>query len=735
MLSGCGDDDTATTPAPAPPPPPPPPAPEPEPEPEPPAPEAPATPTGLIVSETSETSITWTWDAVEGATAYAVQASADEMFDATDMVHVVLMPTFTASDLPPETSVFVRVAAAVGTLEDHILSAWTTHVTGMSAMPPPEPEPEPEALDPVMVTFSLPMGESHFLVGIAGDDDAATAMAMVNSKIMVMSNTDALIEPMFVENANAVRVAKSEEMEMGEETEEMPEMADATNTPFAFVSWQLLQQKVVDEGATFKITRLTMGANQEMEPTGDSAYLTCGPFNCADGMDRPDLALADSGICNDWEHEIRLDVGFVDNTVVNPEADDAGDPTLDDGIDVGWTYMSNTDLEVTHHFGGTFMVEAKAKEKSRMTALTVSGGGPALLHPAKENNAEGTGGETLDSLFGGALTIGPERWACDSLGATTETDALGSDYNPANLSVTKPDGCFRISANGVNYLADYSIELAAAGSAVSWGTVDWTKVYEEGANPFMDLTCDTVMVAAADEVDVCALFEDEVDRALEAGWGGANVYLEGDDSDFVVTTTGTEAATADVGGDAELNWEVESASKPRQFGTIWYDNDGDPATDRGPGVDLYADTPDGAAATGGEPDTPVRDGLILALLDDDGDPLHGDIGKVDRRKPNTASPPVKNQAAGSDGKADNYADGNEACSDDDGGDGCDAKMLIPLDYTFKSGTAFECEADRTVMVECTWDAQGQLSIATGIPATDQLTALNLGAFLSCKVPE
>ena len=91
VLSGCGDDDTATTPAPAPPPPPPPPAPEPEPEPEPPAPEAPATPTGLMVSETTETSITWTWDAVEGATGYAVQASADEMFDATDTVHVVLM--------------------------------------------------------------------------------------------------------------------------------------------------------------------------------------------------------------------------------------------------------------------------------------------------------------------------------------------------------------------------------------------------------------------------------------------------------------------------------------------------------------------------------------------------------------------------------------------------------------------------------------------------------------------
>ena len=100
-------------------------------------------------------------------------------------------------------------------------------------------------------------------------------------------------------------------------------------------------------------------------------------------MDVPDLALADSGVCNDWEYDIRLDVGFVDNTAMNLDPrrradvfpsgiDQDGDATLDDGIDVGWTYMSNTDLDVIHHFGGTLMVEATAKKKSRMTALGVT---------------------------------------------------------------------------------------------------------------------------------------------------------------------------------------------------------------------------------------------------------------------------------------------------------------------------------------------------------------------------
>ena len=144
LVSACGDEDVPapTTPV-APPPPPPPPEPEPEPEPEP-----PATPTGLMVSATTENSITWTWNAVEGATAYAVQISTDEIFGDDDAIALALTATYTVSDLPPSTSVYLRVAAGVGTsLEDALLSGWSTHVTGMTAMPPPPPPPpEPPAV-------------------------------------------------------------------------------------------------------------------------------------------------------------------------------------------------------------------------------------------------------------------------------------------------------------------------------------------------------------------------------------------------------------------------------------------------------------------------------------------------------------------------------------------------------------------------------------------------------------
>ena len=149
FVAACGDEEVPapTTPGPAPTPPPPP---EPEPEPEP---EAPATPTGLHVDEATATSITWHWTAVEGALGYAVQVSMDEMFDDTDQIALALEASYTATDLSPETSVYVRVRAGTGTpealaaavatgdLSGLVLSDWSTHVTGMTTAVPLAPAP------------------------------------------------------------------------------------------------------------------------------------------------------------------------------------------------------------------------------------------------------------------------------------------------------------------------------------------------------------------------------------------------------------------------------------------------------------------------------------------------------------------------------------------------------------------------------------------------------------------
>ena len=151
FVAACGDEEVPSPTTPAPPPPAPtPPAPEPEPEPEP-APEPPAVPVGLRISASGVDSITWTWNAVEGATGYVVQSNMDEMWDDTDTVMFGLLPfttetTYTRTGLEAGTTVYARVAAAAGTAEAPLVSAFSTHVTGMTAEPEPEAPPAPANL-------------------------------------------------------------------------------------------------------------------------------------------------------------------------------------------------------------------------------------------------------------------------------------------------------------------------------------------------------------------------------------------------------------------------------------------------------------------------------------------------------------------------------------------------------------------------------------------------------------
>ncbi|MXW38503.1 MAG: fibronectin type III domain-containing protein, partial [Acidobacteria bacterium] len=133
-LATCGGD-SPTAPAPTPPPPVPSPPAQPQPPPAPPA------PTGLHVSATTPDSITWTWTAVEGATAYMVQVSVDEVFDDTDAVVTTTEVSYTVTGLSPESGRRLRVRAVAGTAEAPVESAWSSPVAGMSAMPPPPPVP------------------------------------------------------------------------------------------------------------------------------------------------------------------------------------------------------------------------------------------------------------------------------------------------------------------------------------------------------------------------------------------------------------------------------------------------------------------------------------------------------------------------------------------------------------------------------------------------------------------
>ena len=146
FVAACGEEETPapTTPPPAPPPTPTPPPPEPEPE-------APAVPTGLHVDARTANSITWHWNAVEGAVGYVVQASMDETWEASDTVTFNGAPFttethYTATELEPETTVYVRVASAAGTVAAPVVSDFSTHVTGMTTADTPPGPPVPANL-------------------------------------------------------------------------------------------------------------------------------------------------------------------------------------------------------------------------------------------------------------------------------------------------------------------------------------------------------------------------------------------------------------------------------------------------------------------------------------------------------------------------------------------------------------------------------------------------------------
>ena len=639
VLSGCGDDDTATTPAPAPPPPPPPV----DPDPPPPAPEAPATPTGFHV-DTTQTSLTWHWNAVEGALAYAVQVSTDEMFDDTDTITPTTETSFTVADLAPQTTLYGRVRAAAGTLEDPLLSAWTTHVTGTTDMPPPPPpppmapatptglmaeegdgsitwswdavegadgyavqvsmdemfdemdettytmetmhtvsdlgygetrfarvastsgegeamlmsmytthvtgmsmaEPPPPPPPPapdVEVTFSLSedADSPHFLVA-DDDDDEATAMASVNSEIMVTSNSDAIITPMFVDGANGVSVMEGD------------------NMPFGRVSWGLMQSAVLSDGATFMVQRAVIGANQ-MDDSGDVAYVTCGPFECADGMDPPVPSIANSPVCNAWEPTVEIQVGKIDNDVVGEDTtplNGGGDAIPDgvntnDGIDLGIVTSSSIEMTVTHIFSGV------AKGENLETRTTAAKGTNRVLTMkdigvAIDADADTNGNGKIDDA---------ERLVCDN------------PYDDGSIT-DRPAGCFRLKGpgtfgrhartdapNGANYLAGYSLKLTPSGAGVTWGRVDWEE------DPFEDLTCDSTTIQVADELDICDMFQEEVDYAIGTDGWSPEVRFNDTTNRAVMWLASAERS----GSNGDTGASNGTATKGKYFKTLWFDDD------------------------------------------------------------------------------------------------------------------------------------------------------------------
>ena len=630
------------------------------------------------------------WDEVEGATGYQVQVSTSEDFSGAETTDVE--GTSHAVDVDAGSTSYLRVRAT-GAGDP---GAWSTHVTGMSNAPP---EPDPEVPDPIDVSFSIADEEDGFPMEPDDSDDEEEATASVNAKMVVSSNYPIAITPTFVEGAAAVNVA-----------------AGDNNMPFAYVDWDAPQSDVVDGGAIFMIQKRAEGANQQMEPTGDVAYVACGPFECVSGdssdVTAPTITIADDDSYVDWDPVLDVSYGWVDNDVFDADAAGVMGATgmdsaavVDDGIELGWTTSSTLGMGVKHIFNGVpdgrnFSVtgpDAMGDKNAKATALAVLVEADDTVDPAVESN---------EADFNGVLTAD-----CIATGETDSPYGFMVDNQGMTSGLGEPGGCFKIDAKP-DWLSGYSLEFTPQNEGVTWGEVGW----------FDDLEYESRTVAAADVVtDICELFEAEVEMVFEDDWTS---------DEFLIRET--DPVDGD-GGDEEYveNWQVGPGDiSGRQFKTLWFDDDLDgdlkvKDTDKGP-------TPFVAKGANDLYDQAEVEGNLIrisqSIIDDDKDPTLGDFGKVDLvgAADADADPPVEE---GPDGEGDNMtgAQADEAeCTMDDNGDdqeeACDAMFEMEFPIYFTDGT-FGCEITVDVTVTCTWDAQGDV-LETGTAAND-LTESNV----------
>ena len=351
-------------------------------------------------------------------------------------------------------------------------------------------------------------------------------------------------------------------------------------------------------------------------------------------------------------------------------------------------------------------------------------------------------------------------------------------YYPVDLPVNQ-----RRAIRFIDHLSSYllhvdpQVGVSWAGSEVAWGKDD----------PFADLQCERVTFRAAEQYDKCERFEEEV----EAFWGDGIVPRAPDRNgirgryrlEFEFSPDNNRDNT-----NGRFNWMVVRTEAPRPYlpnrpgndqtplhragqewrprgsrhASMWLqraeagipepDRDRNSATGfanlgidgtfrdfdlyRMWGVDIFNANWGWAEYMMGARDwrangTQWNPVILHDLHDSDGDPIYGDLGKIDMVGAD-GNP-------GRDGDPENY-DGNadaDRCSAEDGGEElCDAVVDIPLSLTFVLiRDTRTCETEIDIPLTCTWDADGDRRRGgdTTFPAGPFTNENGGNYFIECEV--
>ena len=707
------------------------------------------------VSSMGPDHIEWSWEPVAGARTYQVQVadSMDGFMDTVDPA-VIAMQLQTATtrrvEVDPETTMYIRVRAGAGTLTAPIVGAWSATVMGMSEAAP----------IPFTVSMTPPeSGADKDCMGQAfcpdDNSDPKKAMAQPNPMMMVMASHDTKITAMFVEGSPTV-------------------IADAGgDTPFVRQNWPALQTTVAGDGVTFMFEPVTVGAGQEPTAMGEAMYITCGPFRCSEAADEspaaPEITLADSEVCENFDVDLELVKGAALNGNYQSRSS---------GVDVGWVYTASHAARVTHEFAnvtagaapmtvpGTSLAPTSTQRSLNMTA---SGSASSKVnkfggqdnrdsemysrvagHPDRTESNPGpvrNGENDCLSIEQTGAENNRARGAWSYYSILRSRGSLRGDVRP----VRRPENCFRLITDGLyttighnvevsptfyNYLPGYSVHVDPVGG-VSWAgssVSDWGD-----GHAFDELECPRRTFEAADQLDVCDDFEEEVNRYWGAGIGsGGSFRVE-------FETTGTTNAngrlteivirnSASAPTSSQLSGGYEYRPEGSRHANLWLvdKSDGEPTNT---GIDgtkrdsnlYWTVTTEHAVEVVGR----WRPIMRYKMTDVDGDPLHGDFGKIDQitgtqtttYKPDGVADNMRT-STGTTGQAD-----HAQCSDTDG-PGCDATDDFELSATF---TRIQDTDSCTVTIEqsitCDWDADGD-EARGGLGAFPVARSNN--RFISCK---
>ena len=688
----------------------------------------------------------WEWDAVDDAQGYQLQVADSE--DGLDMAE---LQTITATShrvtVEPETTMYIRVRAGV-LLPVPTAGDWSAAVMATSDVAP----------SPLMVSMSPPAADGdRACLGQPfcpdSGKDAKTAMATVNTKMMVTSSHSARITPMFMEGARPVVVS-----------------AGSGATPFTFVNWSATQMSVARDGAVFQFEKVTVGAGQETTPTGDVAYITCGPFRCSDAaMEEPAapaITLADSAACEEFEATLNLVKGMAYNY-------EARFGNL--GVDVGFTYTATHGATVTHEFsdvsfggGGAYRVRgATISATSTPTALDMAPSGSG--NTARNHFGGAANRDAMDSTESqpGPIRNGPDDCLADATSNLTPSYAganisLGAaaGNTPGKHSLTgtaafkKPENCVRLITDGVyddvglgkrtvrfrNYVSGYRVHINPTASVV-WGgsSVSWSSLDDD---PFDGLTCPSKTFEVADMLDTCQDFKDEVDLYWGSGIGpGGQFRVEyvgsGNSVANARLTNIVIRNRADVPG-GTLTYADAYRPRGARHAYLWLP---DTRTTNNYGIDgtefdnsLYVPgVPPalGAQHAAGTDETDFgaagnwRPLMSLYMFDGDGDPKYGDFGKTDFQ--------TSGAGYGTADNTDTIDEEERKCSSTDGGAGCDAEMTFDLSVTLtRIRDTDTCTRTIEQSITCTWDADGDRQ--RGGPGNFDIdsTSPHESHFIECK---